>query len=114
MKYKKGFKIGIIVGFFVVLSVYLLYSYTDCFSCGFLGIDYCSGYEGICPLAGGYMDFIRLVSIPFVIFGLLVLQFFPWLGIGIPKLFAFLSPLYLLYSGFLGFFIQKLLSVSRK
>ena len=105
IKYKKGFTIGMIVGFFIVLSVYLLFSKTSCFSCGYLGFGYCDGNGGICPSANTFINFLMVISLPFLLLMGWLMVF--WFDIGFINSFHVLGFLYLFYGGLIGYFIQR-------
>ena len=108
MKNRVGVIIGSILGLTILSSVLVLYSQTDCFSCGFMGVDHCSSYEGICPLAGGYVNVITLFSLPFVFLSVVVgamFNLFEYLDL--IHLIWFFSVLYVLYWSVVGYLFQK-------
>ncbi len=65
----RGLIFGGLVGVFVSTSFFALHTYTDCFSCGFIGIDYCEYERGMCPTFNFYRNALALFLVPLALVG---------------------------------------------
>lgn len=112
LKFLIGIVSGSIVGLLILLSIFLIYSYTDCYTCGFISIDYCSSAGGACPWIDLYFGVIKLLSLPFIFLMVLIAGFSSEILslhsiFSFKDLYTFLSPLYILYWGFVGYWLQR-------
>ncbi len=109
----KKFFLGILLGLSLGGSVVIIHTYTNCFSCGFLGIDYC-GYGGmLCESGNLYIRAVSLLSLPVIVAGLAILNVIPSVSeITLPQ-FIFLNPLFLLYWGMVVYLVSKIRSKYR-
>lgn len=102
-----GVLIGLAVGLFVVATFYYMNNFTDCFKCGFMGIDFCEFVEGSCPYLNTYRNFVMIASIPIILAGSLYYFVFVESGLLSVPPYHFISVVFVLYVAGIGYLISK-------
>jgi len=104
-----GVVAGGLAGVGIVIYVYILQNNFDCFSCGFIDINYCSHQAGMCSDSELYVGTIGFFSTLFIIPA--AIGYYIFLG-RLESLYTYiieLIPLYILYWMFIGYFVEKLI-----
>lgn len=76
MHVNKYFLIGGILGVLSCIAIYSIHTYSDCLSCGFMGIDYCDYEQGMCQVFSTFQNVVMVISIPLIILGAFVYWLF--------------------------------------
>jgi len=111
MKKKRwmGAIVGGVLGFVIVFFVYTLQNNFDCFSCGFIDINYCSHQAGACSDSSLYIDIVTFLSIPFSYVALLSYYAITDRLVSFYTLVVELMPLFILYWMILGYLLEKII-----